>query len=164
MKLSKQRGVAAVELALIMVPMLVLCFGIIEVGRALYYYDGLVKASRGAARYLTQQDLNDPVSDAYKDAEWKAKSLAVCGRLLARGTSCDVSARRVPGLTETRVTVLVPGTVTVPIGSETGTISLVSVKISGVSFQPMLPYVFGSFASFVFGGTEGITLTMARSI
>jgi len=58
MNLDKQHGVAAVELALIMVPMLVLCFGVVEVGRALYYYNGLVKATRSAARYLTMQDLN----------------------------------------------------------------------------------------------------------
>lgn len=139
MKLHKQTGVAAVELALIMVPMLVLCFGIVEVGRALYYYDGLVKATRGAARYLTGQDLNAMAATTVTTAQ----SLAVCGK-----TSCTPSdPRLVPGLNNlSQVTVTTyPGVLT-----GEGSISLVSVTIGGtgnlaVHFTSFLPYTIASF-------------------
>lgn len=153
MKLHQQRGVAAVELALIMVPMLVLCFGIVEVGRALYYYNGLVKATRDAARYLTQQNLNTPTS--FNAAKAIATSLAVCGK-----KTCGIAdPSLVMGLDASKVTVTSYSNVLTGAGG----ISLVSVTISGVRFQPMLPYVFGSFASFPFGDTDGITITMAWS-
>lgn len=136
MKLHQQKGVAAVELALIMVPMLVLCFGIVEVGRALYYYDGLVKATRGAARYLTQQNLNDTAS--YNAAVAIAKSLAICGK-----KSCAASdPKLVLGLDN-------PSQVTVTsypiVLTGAGSASLVSVNIAGVNFTSFLPYGIASF-------------------
>ena len=51
MKPGKQKGVAAVELALIIGPMLIAFFGITEIGRALYQYNALVKSARAAVRY-----------------------------------------------------------------------------------------------------------------
>ena len=46
MKQQGQRGVAAVEMAIVLIPMLVLCFGVLEIGRALYLYNGLVKSTQ----------------------------------------------------------------------------------------------------------------------
>ena len=148
MKLHQQKGVAAVELALIMVPMLILCFGIVEVGRALYYYDGLVKATRGAARYLTQQNLNDTAS--YNAAVAIAKSLAICGK-----KSCAASdPKLVLGLDNpSQVTVTSYPTVLTGAGSA----SLVSVNIASVNFTSFLPY---GIASFTFAP---IKITMAWS-
>ncbi|MBS7758805.1 pilus assembly protein, partial [Klebsiella pneumoniae] len=48
------RGVAAVEFALLLVPMLTMLCGVAEFGRAIYQFDALTKATRGAARYLSQ--------------------------------------------------------------------------------------------------------------
>ena len=147
MKLHRQKGVAAVELALIMVPMLVLCFGVVEVGRALNYYNGLVKATRGAARYLTVQNLNN-MTPATKTA---GQSLAVCGK-----TSCaSTDPKLVPGLDSlSQVTV----TLYPSVSTGQGSVSLVSVTISGVTFTSFLPY---SIASFTY---SPVRITMAWSV
>lgn len=155
MKLRKQTGVAAVELALILVPLLVLCFGIVEVGRALNYYNGLVKASRGAARYLTGKNLADSAekADAVKIAKW----LAVCSAPLPSSftnQTCPESARLVPGLSESKVAV----TTYTSVPTVGGSISLVTVTISGVQFTSFLPYSIASFPFFP------VTLTMAWSV
>lgn len=142
MKLHQQRGVAAVELALIMVPMLILCFGIVEVGRALYYYDGLVKATRGAARYLTVKNLNPLTSGIPNGSNstnpdvQKAIALAVCGK-----TTCTTGDQLVPGLNATKVTVTTNNNVLTGVG----TVSLVSVNIASVNFTSLLPYGIASF-------------------
>lgn len=152
MKLHKQKGVAAVELALIMVLMLVLGFGVVEVGRALYYYNGLVKATRSAARYLTQQDLNDPASAVYKNAVDTATSLAVCGK---QQPACDVGETLVPGLGASKVTVTSTPYLSVATGQ--GSVSLVKVSIDGIIFQSFLPYTIVSFPF------SKVTTTMAWS-
>lgn len=56
---ARQRGVAAVEFAILLLPMLLIAFGIVEFGRAFYQYNTLVKATRNAARYLSQQNAGD---------------------------------------------------------------------------------------------------------
>lgn len=141
MKLHKHAGVAAVELALIMVPMLVLCLGITEVGRALYQYDGVVKATRGAARYLTRQNLN--TDEAYDAAVATAKALAVCGKQTC--SSCDAKScadpRLVVGLNDASQ-VTVTRYSSVPTGA--GSASLITVTIGGVGdkavrFTSMFP-------------------------
>jgi len=48
-----QRGVAAIELAIGMVMILLITSGIVEFGRAFWYYNALDKATRDAARYLS---------------------------------------------------------------------------------------------------------------
>lgn len=156
MQPHKQQGVAAVELALIMVPLLVLCFGIVEVGRALNYYNGLVKATRGAARYLTTKDLNDS-SSTKAAAIAAAQNLAVCGMT----TTCTSATQFVPGLTDPVGQVTVTTNNDVPTGE--GSVSLVSVTIGGtgnlaVKFTSFLPF---TIASFTF---SPIKLTMARSV
>lgn len=52
----RQRGVAAVELALVIVFLLLLTAGIVEFGRAFWYYDALTKATRDGARMLSVAD------------------------------------------------------------------------------------------------------------
>lgn len=166
MKLHRQKGVAAVELALIMVPMLVLCFGIVEVGRALNYYNGLVKATRGAARYLTAKDLNSLVSGMEYNYDISnsndpyfvvrdAMELAVCGKLPDKAkAACAESDRLVLGFSESRMTVKTNNNVV----TEAGSVSLVTVTISGVSFTSFLPYAIASFTY------SPIKLTMAWSV
>lgn len=130
--LLRQKGIAAVELGLIIVPMLVLCLGIVEVGRALHYYNGLVKATRGAARYLTGKDLNTN----YAADEARAKKIAVCGT----STCDDTVPSLVPGLTRDNVSVVIDPYRNIETGR--GAVSLVAVAISGVTFEPMLPFTF----------------------
>lgn len=49
-----QRGVAAVEAALLLVPLVILMLGIAELGRAFYQYNTIAKATRDGARYLSE--------------------------------------------------------------------------------------------------------------
>lgn len=52
---SGLRGAAAIEMA-IMLPLLVLIFtGMVEYGRLMWHYDALAKATRDAARYLSNE-------------------------------------------------------------------------------------------------------------
>lgn len=53
---QRQAGVAAVELAFVIFFLLLLVAGIIEFGRAFWYYDALTKATRDGARLLSVAD------------------------------------------------------------------------------------------------------------
>lgn len=53
MRHSRQKGAAAVELALVLSFLLLIAAGIIEFGRAIWYYDALSKATRDAARLMS---------------------------------------------------------------------------------------------------------------
>lgn len=161
MNARKQKGVAAVEMALVLTPMLILCFGITELGRALYLYDGMVKATRGAARYLSQQSFAGADADTIRA---RAKSLVVCG-----AQSCPDplgSAALVPGLTMSMVSlcdpVLCPTTHSnVPVGPPGGTVSLVSMTIgagsSQFNFTSIVPWVVPDITF------SPISITMASS-
>lgn len=48
-----QTGVAAVEFALIIILLLIIVAGVIEFGRAFWYYDALTKATRDGARFMS---------------------------------------------------------------------------------------------------------------
>lgn len=50
---NANRGVAAVEFALILVLLMTIVAFIVEGGRALWYYDALAKATRDAARFMS---------------------------------------------------------------------------------------------------------------
>lgn len=136
MKSHKQQGILAVEMAVILLPMLILCFGITEVGRALYLYNGLVKATRGAARYLAMQDLASPPAGKTADAlRNEAIFLALCGRK----TCSDTDEPLVPGMTLSqisRISVCDPFSCVashgnVPTGQ--GSVNLVSVTIGATT-------------------------------
>ncbi len=146
MNKRKQLGVAAVELAIILMPMLILCFGITELGRALYYYNGLVKATRGSVRFLTAQDPASPPSGETVDSiRLKARSLAVCGAQ----TCSDNDMPLVPGLTLAQVSVcdkLACPATHANVATGQGGVDLVSVTIGGTGAAA---YNFTSLASWV---------------
>jgi Flp pilus assembly protein TadG len=54
---NPQRGVAAVEFAIVLIPLLLITAGIVEFGRVFWYYDALSKAGRDGARYLSRSTL-----------------------------------------------------------------------------------------------------------
>jgi Flp pilus assembly protein TadG len=152
----KQSGIAAVELAFILMPMLILCFGITEIGRAIYQYDGLIKSTRGAVRYLSQKNLSDP--DVYSDSVDIAKSLAICGK--QECTNSD--SLLVPGLNNP-AQIIVDKHPSVPTGE--GTASLVSVTIGGignsaVNFRSAAPGTEWFLGNFSF---SPVKITMAYS-
>lgn len=54
---NQQRGVATVEFAIVLIPLLIITAGIVEFGRVFWYYDALSKATRDGARYLSRSTL-----------------------------------------------------------------------------------------------------------
>lgn len=150
---SRMRGVAAVEFALVLMPMIVLATGVAEFGRAIYQYETLTKATRDAARYLSVFLPND---SAYPLAA--AQCLVVYG-----STTCGTAGTElVPGLTTSMVIVCdathssdcadasdpsqfanlptYDSTNNAPSGTATGSINLVEVKVKGYQYQPIPAY------------------------
>lgn len=55
-KANHQQGAAIVEFALVLTLLITLMAGIFEIGRAFWYYDALVKATRDGARFMSVTD------------------------------------------------------------------------------------------------------------
>jgi len=124
LKRSAMRGSVSIELALLMIPLIVLAFGVAEFGRAMYQYNTLAKTVRDATRLLSQHSPNDAIN--YPVFEAQAKCLAVYG-----STNCSAAQSLLPGLTTGMVTA-----VSKKITSEAGTnINLVTVTVTGYSFN-----------------------------
>lgn len=51
-----ENGVAAIEFALLLIPLLLIVAGVIEFGRTFWYYDALTKATRDGARLMSMAD------------------------------------------------------------------------------------------------------------
>jgi Flp pilus assembly protein TadG len=126
------RGVAAVELALLLTPLLVMLFGVTELGRAIYSYNTLAKTVRDAARHLSQHGPGDAVIAA------EARCLAVYGTTDCTGTVLAA------GLSTDQVVlcdaVLCPAT---HAGQSTGlgSVNLVTVGISGHTWSSVVHWV-----------------------
>lgn len=134
-KSRRQTGVAAVELALLIVPLLIMSAGVLEIGRALYQYNSLTKSVRNASRFLSIQSPAD--ADYPADT---AKCLAVFGNSGCTGEPVA------PGLTTAMIEICNPVDASACAGNsyssvETGfgTINLVEVRIVGYPFKPFLP-------------------------
>lgn len=135
---SRQRGVAAVELGILMIPLVLLAFGITEFGRAIYQYNTITKAVRDGVRYLTQGAPGDATRIG------NAKSLVVCGTT----ASCSDAAALVTGLYTDMVSVCdrstCPDHNLQPVEYGVGTfgqINLVTVTVNGFQFTSLLPFV-----------------------
>jgi Flp pilus assembly protein TadG len=131
------RGVAAVEMAFLLLPLVSLAFGASEIGRAIYTYNTLDKTVRDAARYMSQHGSGDPVIQA------EAKCLAVYGN-----TDC-VGAALAPGLTVGQVAVCDPvacPTTHQGVATGSGSVNLVQVSISQYSFASAVTFVFPSLS------------------
>jgi Flp pilus assembly protein TadG len=145
--MKQQRGVAMVEFGLLMVPMIMIAFGITEFGRAIFQYNTLTKATRDAVRYLSTQSPGAGFVEA--------QDLAYCGKY-----PCAGAPPLVPGLTPAMIVICdstnSSGSASpssqcmdmardnVNTGSEP--INLVTVKIEG--------FVFDSIIDFSVGGNQ----------
>lgn len=127
----KQRGIAAVELAIVLIPLVLLAFGITEFGRAIYQYNALTKATRDATRFLSAQGAGDPNDIS------AAKCLAVYGNKACTGNLL------VPNLTTAMVSVCdssnCPDHQSQSTGS--GVINLVTVTVTAYPFTSLVPFV-----------------------
>lgn len=149
----QQKGAAAVEFGLLIMPMLVMVFGITEFGRAMYQYNTLVKLTRDATRYLTTQAAGAGVSTA--------QCYAVYGNSGCTGPTL------LPGLTTAMVSecdaTSCPGThAAVPTGD--GAVNLVTVTISGYQFQSLVNFTIGAYGVGVPNITFGGVSTTMRQI
>lgn len=121
---NKQKGVAIIEFALILPFLLVLTFTVTELGRAMYEYNLVTKATRDAVRYLSIQTQNTHQAEAANLIVYG--NLAGTGQPLARGlTLAKVQA---------------------PVWQNAGSnpvINTVTVRVANYQFQPMTTSVFG---------------------
>jgi Flp pilus assembly protein TadG len=128
----RDRGVAAVEFALVLPVLLALAFGATELGRAIYTYNALDKTVRDAARHLSQHGPGDTAIQA------EATCLAVYSNADCSGTAVA------PGLTSSMVVlcdaISCPST-HLSQATGAGVMNLVSVSIQGYEFFSAVTYV-----------------------
>jgi len=129
---ASQRGVAAVEMGLLLIPLVLMVFGTTELGRAIYSYNTLDKTVRDAARHLSQHGPGDATIAT------EARCLAVYGVTDCTGTPVA------PGLTTGMVTIcdatLCPSThANQPTGL--GSVNLVTVGIQGYGYASAVQFV-----------------------
>ncbi|HJV62342.1 MAG TPA: TadE family protein [Albitalea sp.] len=131
----RQRGAAAVELAFVLVPLVLMIFGTTEFGRAIYTYNTLDKSVRDAARHLSQHGPGDDVVQA------EARCLAAYGNLACSG---DALA---PGLTVANIglcdAISCPGShAAQPTGA--GAVNLVSATVHDYAYGSVVEFVMPS--------------------
>ncbi len=155
---KRQQGVAAVEFALVLVPLLIIAFGAVEYGRAIYHYNTLVKSTRSAVRWAS---LAPATSPGYATFVSQAKCLAVHGN-----TACDGSPLA-SGLTLANVKLCDQSNWAECTGATQGAyqqvpltggsnMNLVAVRISGYTYSFLgLPLVTPS-SSVTFGDIEAV--------
>lgn len=126
-----QRGVAAVEAAFLLVPLVILMLGIAEGGRVFYQYNTIVKATRDGARHLSMM------------APGTGHAAARC--LVVTGSPTCAGPALVAGLEVGHVSVCDPAScpathANVPaIGSGVPVMNLVTVTVSGYQSVNFLP-------------------------
>jgi len=134
-KKRAMRGVATVEFALVLTPLLLIGFGAAEYGRAIYQYNTLVKSVRGAVRMLSAVSPDDP---GYASRVVQAKCVAVYGNESCLGSTLA------PSLSVTHVKVCDRNNWSEcpesnqatykDVATGQGPIQLVTVRISGYTF------------------------------
>lgn len=149
---KSQRGTAAVEFAILLVPLILLGFGVVEYGRTMYHYNTLVKSVRSAVRILSQLNPDD---GNYAEREGQAKCLAVYGTTQCEGTPLA------PGLGVANIEICdrrelkgCSGFSSVSTGL--GPINLVAVRITGYQFSFLGLPLIGAGTSVTFGAIEAV--------
>lgn len=100
----REDGSSTIELAIVF-PMLILLFiGTAELGRLLYTYTTLSKATAVGARYLsTSRNAVNGTTAEKNNAKQEAKNLVVCGIKSTSATACNGQTPVVTGLTTANV-------------------------------------------------------------
>jgi Flp pilus assembly protein TadG len=131
-----QRGIAIVELALVLLPLVLLLSLTADLGRAFYTFNTLTKAARGAARYLALVDS----SNAARRTE--ALNLVLYGNTDGTGTPlvADLSTSKVQ-ICAPSLAACAADHANVSINGGLATMNLVSVRISGYAYAPLFSAV-----------------------
>lgn len=151
---KRRRGIALIEFALLLVPMLILGFGIAEYGRAVYHYNTIVKSVRSAVRVLAQ---HNPSDSGYSAVVTEAKCMVVYANKNCTGTPLA------PGLTVSNIKVcdsVAWGECSSAVQADyknvdtlgIGAINLVEVRVSGYQFSfiglPLVSIPIGNAVTF----------------
>ena len=143
---TRQRGVALVELALVIPFLLLLTFLTTEFGRAMHEYNAVAKSTRDAVRYLSFQTPGTHIAEA--------RNLIVYGNTAGTGTPLA------PGLS--LASVPAASCCTWQTTGSNPVVNTVTVRVSSYTFRSMFPNVMG----LAFGNANGgivfgdITATM----
>lgn len=137
----KQKGVAAVEFGLLLIPLVTLAFGITEFGRAMYQYNSIAKGTRDAVRYISIRSPGDTDSTV-------ARCLILYGNTGCKGSPLIANF-------EKAATVKVNNSSRQPIPGG-GVANLVTVEVSGFKFVSLVSFVvpditFGPISTTMFG-------------
>jgi hypothetical protein len=148
---GSQQGIAAIEMALLIIPLLLFVLVGVEAGRALTYYNALAKGTRDGARYLSMH--------APGTGEDAARCLVVYGNVACTGNPV------VPGLDTSMVKVNKSPSVPMCTSPSDcyGTLDLVQVQVHGYTFRSfMLPFFPGSVTGIAYADL-GTTMRQAVS-
>ena len=140
-KPMQQEGVAAVEFAFMLIVLLIIVAGIIEFGRAFWYYNALTKATRDGARYM---------SSVSKDQIQSAGVLTTQNLVVAEANAASIW----PAITAANVTVTC-----LPSACTNGTAPTdVSVAITGynITIGGLIPFFLPTG-----GGTTSYSRTLS---
>ncbi len=159
-RFNRQRGSAAVEFAILLFPVLLLGFGVVEYGRAVYQYNNVVKSVRSAVRVMSQ---HSPADSSYAARMVQAQCMAVYGVASCTDGSGTALA---PGLRLSHIKICdsiswsdCAGSVQADYKNVTtglGTMNLVAVRLVGYQFSFLgLPLV-GAPATVPFGPIEAV--------
>jgi Flp pilus assembly protein TadG len=132
---GRQRGAAAVELGILLFPLTLLAFGITEFGRAVYQYNTIVKAVRNASRHLSQHGAGD------------ATHIGIATCLAAYGNRTCSGSPLLPGLSAAMVQVCDRTNCSGTHENQStgaGVVNLVTVTVSGYTFNSLVPLVTGN--------------------
>lgn len=127
------QGVAAVEFGILLIPLVMLAFGITEFGRAIYSYNSLAKSVRDAARYLTSKTPGDVAEHA------TAKCMAVHGNHDCSGPALATGLK--VSMVQTCDAILTCTGVENTILTGSGSIKTVTVRIAGYPYNSFVEYV-----------------------
>ena len=130
----RQKGVALVELALVLPLLIILSVMVTEFGRAFYYYNTLAKSLRDAVRFLAVQDPSVASTDPARILQ--AQNMVVYGIPVPAMDAAPL----VPGLSLANVpqsNIAWTWTATAP------RYRMVSIQVTGYNFQPLIGRAFG---------------------
>lgn len=134
-----QRGTATIEFSILIVPLLLLLFGVTEYGRAIYQYNTLAKSVRDATRYLSTLQPSSP--DKPNNGHAAARCLALYGKFTCSGPPL-VPLSGQDGL---QITICDAGTSGCEathknVDTGNGTANLVTVTITGYEFHSLFNF------------------------
>jgi Flp pilus assembly protein TadG len=148
----RQRGLAAVELALMMPVFLFVMTATAEAGRALYEYNTLTKGVRDAAQYVARYGVN---VDTGVLAPTTAEE-AIARNLAVYGTPATGSTPLLPGMTT--------GTVTLTYQAVNGSATNNQVTVVATyTYQPLFGFIPGFGLDDNFTPNTAFTATMVMS-